>query len=120
MKKLILTGLIVTIGFAPALALAQTSGSGTSGRGTTGNPGTTQPGSPTPGSGTTTPPPPSPPWKWHVAHDFALKTGPSPSPCASGSFGVHSCSNSSRPAAISDARAVGPKMIGRPSEKKYQ
>jgi hypothetical protein len=60
MKKFILTGLIVTIGFAPALALAQTSGGGTSGRGTTGNPGTTQPGSPTPGSGTTAPPTPSP------------------------------------------------------------
>ena len=28
------------------------------------------------------PPPPTPPWKWHSAHDRALKTGPSPSPCA--------------------------------------
>ena len=60
MKKLILTGLVVTIGFAPAFALAQT---GTSGRGT-GTTDTTQPssqpGSTMPGSGTTTTPSPSP------------------------------------------------------------
>lgn len=63
MKKLILAGLVVTIGFAPALALAQTSGGGPSGRGTTGSgtDGTTMhPGTTVPGSGTTTTPTPSP------------------------------------------------------------
>ena len=66
------------------------------------------------------PPPPSPPWKWHAAHERALNTGPSPSPWASGSFGVHSCSNSSCPTAMSAALADGPQIIGRPSEKKLQ
>ncbi len=66
------------------------------------------------------PPPPSPPWKWQAAHDRALNTGPSPSPPASGSFAAHSCSNSSRPSATSDARADGPHRMGRPSEKNCQ
>ena len=43
------------------------------------------------------PPPPAPPWKWQLTHALALNTGPRPSPWASGSFGCHSCSNSSLP-----------------------
>ena len=68
----------------------------------------------------TSPPPPTPPWKWQKTHDFALNTGPKPSPWASGSLAAHSCSNSSRPAALSAADAVGPHHTGRPFEKNCQ
>ena len=38
------------------------------------------------------------PWKWHWAHDVALKTGPNPSPVGqSGSLTVHTCVNSILP-----------------------
>src|SRR5262245_29243978 len=63
------------------------------------------------------PPPPTPPWLWQATHDLALKTGPSPSPWASGSFGCHSRVNSSCPAWRVEALAHGPNKTGSPGEK---
>jgi hypothetical protein len=60
------------------------------------------------------------PWKWHATHDFALNTCPSPSPPARGSWAVHSCSNNSRPGAMSAALADGPKTTGSPAENSHQ
>jgi hypothetical protein len=47
MKKLVVAGLVMALGLAPAFALAQTSGGGTSGQSTTGNAGTSNSGSDT-------------------------------------------------------------------------
>ncbi len=62
------------------------------------------------------PPPPTPPWKWHATHEEALNTGPRPSPLAMGSCGCHSCSNSASPAALVAASARGPHRTGSPGE----
>src|SRR5262245_64187228 len=60
----------------------------------------------------TGPPPPTPPWLWHSTHDRALNTGPSPSPEARGSFGVHSWRNSVSPDAAARALTLsGPDRL---------
>lgn len=59
MKKLVLAGLVMTIGFAPALGFAQTKSDGSKmgpGTGGTGNPSTTNPPAPMPAPGTPTQP----------------------------------------------------------------
>src|SRR5262245_53223307 len=51
---------------------------------------------------------------WQATHDFALNTGPRPSPPVNGSFAVHSCVNSFLPlsiAAASAATARGPAHV---------
>ena len=60
------------------------------------------------------PPPPTPPWKWHATQDFALKTGPNPSPPACGSSASHSCWNNCSPACRRSAGAEGPEKTGIP------
>jgi hypothetical protein len=59
MKKLVLAGLVMTIGFGPALGFAQTKSDGSKidpGTGGTSNPSTTNPPAPTPAPGAPTPP----------------------------------------------------------------